>query len=71
MLIIVSIFCSYEIKHIVGAFNRITSKFIIKRVAKEDYGVYICKANNAKGSRELKISLEGECCIIIFPLNIL
>lgn len=49
---------NYEIRHIVGAFNRITSKFVIKRVTSEDYGVYICKANNAKGVREQKISLE-------------
>lgn len=49
---------NYEIKYIVGAFNRITSKFIIKRVQKEDYGIYVCKANNAKGPGERKISLE-------------
>ncbi|XP_014771262.1 protein amalgam [Octopus bimaculoides] len=48
----------YKIVFISGAFNRVTSKLIIKGVQSVDYGNYVCKATNTKGSNERQISLE-------------
>ncbi|CAI9737908.1 protein amalgam isoform X1 [Octopus vulgaris] len=48
----------YKIMFISGAFNRVTSKLIIKRVERVDYGNYVCKATNTKGTNERQISLE-------------
>ncbi|XP_059140571.1 lachesin-like [Physella acuta] len=49
----------YDIRNIPGASNRITSILVIKSVQQSDYGLYVCKAENDKGSRQVSMELQA------------
>ncbi|XP_064616974.1 protein amalgam-like [Liolophura sinensis] len=50
---------NFEVTFSKGANNRVTTKLVIRRVRREDYGKYICSGSNSKGNGEFTITLEA------------